>query len=181
MRVRLRPAYSEDQLKEIYATPHQHKQWKDHIQRVESTIALAKWFNANSVADLSCGDGVIIDSLDAAIKIKGDYAPGYEFTGPIEQTITQIPNVELFILSETLEHLDDPDAVLRQIRQKTKYLVLSTPNGETDTENPQHYWGWNNADVKEMLQEAGFKPVIYQSLEFFEDPYTYNYQIWGCK
>lgn len=88
MRTRLRPKYSEKELKEIYKTPHRHKFWIDHIQRVESTIALSAWFHPIlKVADLSCGDGYIADSINAETRYKGDFASGYDFTGPIEETL----------------------------------------------------------------------------------------------
>ena len=181
MRTRLRPKYSNEELGKIYATPHVHKGWADHRQRVRSTIALAKWFeDVRSVADLSAGDATIIDALDIHAKYIGDFAARYEFKGAIEKTIDEIPNVDLFILSETLEHLDDPDLVLRKIRAKTKYLVLSTPEGEDNAGNPEHYWGWNTEDVGQMLTEAGFEPEVYTLLSFPNPSLVYDYQIWGC-
>ena len=144
MRVQLRPFHTDEKLASIYPTPHHHSGWPDHRQRVRSTIALAGWFdNCQSVADLSCGDGTIIDALDIPVKYKGDYAPGYDLCGSIDETIDLIPKVDLFILSETIEHLVDPDATLAKIRAKTRYLVLSTPNGEDNAGNVEHYWGWD--------------------------------------
>ncbi len=181
MRARLRPPHDAAYLAALYAKPHNHTQWPDHIQRVRSTIALAGWFeDALSVADLSAGDAAIINALDIHAKYIGDFAPRYEFTGAIEETIEQIPSVDLFILSETIEHVDDPDLVLRKIRAKTKHLILTTPDGEKDASNPEHYWGWDSDDMKEMLIEAGFKPVIYSSLHFENPGLIYDYQMWGC-
>lgn len=181
MRIRLRPKYIDEQLQEIYDKPHQHETWQDHRQRVQSTIALAHWFlPIDSVADLSCGDGYIIDHIGARLKYKGDFAPGYDFTGPIEETIDKLPPVDLFILSETIEHLDDPDMVLSKIRKKTKYLILTTPKGEKNDGNPQHYWGWEKEDMFNMLRLAGFNPEVYQELEFTDPTLFYTYQMWGC-
>lgn len=181
MRVRLRPAYTDEQLHEVYSTPHVHSVWPDHRQRVRSTIALAGWFeNIQSVADLSCGDGAIIDALNVTTKYKGDFAKRYEYHGAIEETLLTIPKVDLLILSETLEHLDDPDLVLRMGREKAKHLVLTTPNGESNDGNPQHYWGWDDKDIRAMLIEAGWLPVIYSSLEFADANLIYDYQLWGC-
>ena len=182
MRIRLRGAYSDEDLQKVYSMPHVHTGWPDHRQRVRSTIALAGWFeNVQSVADLSCGDGAIIDALDVPIKYKGDYAPKYEIHGAIEDTLLQIPRVDLLILSETLEHLDDPDLVLRMSRTKARYMVLTTPNGEDNDGNPQHYWGWDDKDIRAMLIGAGWNPVIYQSLEFADASLVYDYQLWGCQ
>ena len=180
--IRLRPKYSDEELKKIYAKPHAHSEWPDHRARVRSTIAVAQWFEGvRSVADLSAGDAAIIDALDIHAKYIGDFAPRYEFTGPIEKTIDLIPKVELFICSETIEHLDEPLEALKKIRAKTQFLVLSTPDGENNQGNPEHYWGWTADDMRALLIEAGFQPVIFQSLKFDDPALIYDYQIWGCK
>ena len=182
MRIRLRPAYESGELAKIYQRPHQHSGWFDHKVRVEATIAVAKHFTpVDSIADLSAGDATIINALDAKKKYIGDYAPGYEFTGPIEATIKQIPKVDMFICSETLEHIDDPDALLFDIRSKTKYLVLSTPIGETGTNNPEHYWGWDAEAIGGMLYKADFESLILNRLNFLSGEYVYNYQIWVAR
>ena len=142
MRVRLRKKYTDEELSAIYDKKHEHSQWNDHRLRVLSTIALARWISdeVKSVADLSAGDASVIDALDVETKYIGDYVPGYEFTGALEQTLDLIPSVDLYICTETIEHLDDPDDVLRRIRAKSKMLILSTPIGELNSNNPEHYW-----------------------------------------
>ena len=181
MRQRLRPAYTPEQLAEIYSTPHQHAGWEDHRLRVQMTIAFASWFkDVNSIADLSAGDGAIINAIPATTRYIGDFAPGYEFTGAIDETIDLIPKVDLFICSETIEHLDDPEKTLAKIRAKTKTLIVTTPDSEANDGNPQHYWGWDSVGVRELLEGAGFKPVIYNSLEFKQGGFVYDYQMWGC-
>ena len=180
--IRLRPKYSDEELKKIYAKPHAHSEWPDHRARVRATIAVAQWFEGvRSVADLSAGDAAIIDALDIHSKFIGDFATRYEFTGPLEKTIDLIPKVDLFICSETIEHLDEPLEALKKIRAKTQFLVLSTPDGENNQGNPEHYWGWTADDMRALLVEAGFEPVIFQSLKFDDPALIYDYQIWGCK
>lgn len=179
---RLRPKYSDEELAQVYATPHQHAKWKDHRIRVNTTIATAKWFeDADSVADLSCGDAAIVNALDIDTKILGDYAAGYEYTGPLEDNLELIPDVDLYICSETLEHVDRPPDVLKQIRAKSRYLVLTTPDGEMTDENPEHYWGWDNYGIQQILTGAGWVPVVFQSLKFNDPQYIYDFQIWGCE
>jgi hypothetical protein len=181
MRIRLRPAYTNVEMENIYPKPHNHAQFKDHIIRVKKSIDLLKAYSSyKSIADLSAGDATIINSLEAQKKYIGDYALGYELRGHIDDTIKKIPIVDLFICSETLEHLDDPDSTLKAIRAKTKYLFISTPKGEDNSNNDQHYWGWDDEDVKEMLINAGFDPVVYFLLELKKD-YYYDYQMWICK
>jgi len=179
VRKRLRPRYSESELAKIYQVPHQHNRWEDHILRVKMTIALASYFTGvKSVADLSAGDAVIINAIQAERKYIGDFAPSYEFVGPIEKTIHEIPDVDLFICSETIEHLDNPDEVLAMIGKKTRHLILSTPDSETDNGNPEHYWGWDNEGVREMLLAAGFIPKAFANFRVID--LGYMYQAWAC-
>lgn len=181
-RIRLRPAHSPGRLAEMYAAPHDHRRWHDHHLRVDATIALAKWLigdATHAVADLSCGNGAILRAIPATVRVFGDFAPGYEHTGPIEDTIRQIPGVDLFVCSETIEHLDDPDKVLKLIRQKTNALVLSTPVDAWDDGNEQHYWAWSREGVEEMLTAAGFKAATFMALDFRPMGLPYCFGIWG--
>lgn len=181
MRIRLRETAD---FNALYTNIYDHTRWNDHKVRVRVTAGMAAWFsNINTVADLSCGDAAIVQFISQITPLErtylGDYVSGYEFTGPIEQTIDQIPHVDLFVLSETLEHLHDPDLVLKKIREKTTYLILSTPDGETGTDNPEHLWGWDTQEIESMLRFAGFTPNCFVSLSFPINPY-YTFQIWGC-
>jgi hypothetical protein len=187
MRVRLRELLSPRDQRRLYAEPHQHTKWFDHRVRVDVTVAVATRFlgAGGIIADLSCGDAAIprrIAELCNTSKITlGDFAPGYELTGPIERTIEQIePNsVNLWVCSETIEHLDDPDAVLAQIRKRADTMVLSTPDGETDpSRNPEHLWGWDSEAVEKMLRDTGWKPLVKTSLDLRPAGYEYCYQIW---
>lgn len=189
MRQRIRPAYPPAQLAEIYAQPHDHHRWRDHVLRAEATIALCRWWNAEeirTVADLSCGDGYIaaqVAMARSATAILGDLAGTYAHHGPIEKTIDEIGPVDLFICTETLEHLDDPDSVLRQIRRKAGHLVVSTPDaepfdGDPDHSNPEHYWTWDQAGVCSMLVGAGWQPEA--SMQLQVPGLNVAYQLWAC-
>lgn len=190
-RARLRWAYSPEELKQIYKTPHNSNNWSDHQVRVRQTIAMGKEAkmprHGGFIADLSCGNGLIATELASFFRAEpflGDfaYAPGNLYTGPIEKTIDQLgPNVNLFILSETIEHLDDPDSVLLKIRRRAGQLLLSTPIGETGTENPEHYWGWDQEAVARMLRNADWEPTMRIDLHFSNPDFPYNYQIWLCQ
>lgn len=183
MRVRLRPKHSDAELARLYATPHDHTRWADHLLRVDVTASVAKWLTAQydcqTAADLSCGDGWIVGTLELPQAYRGDLAPGWDITGPIEDTINDIPEVDLFVCSETIEHLDDPDATLRGIAGKASTLVVSTPIDESGTGNPEHYWGWGVADVQEMLRATGWDIVVTTAVTL--PGWTYDYQIHGCR
>lgn len=183
--LRLRPSHPPERLAEIYAELHNHSRWPDHRARVKSTIDLARSFGPfSSAADLSCGDASIVDALEIhGPRYLGDAAPGLPLCGPIETTIGDIPLVDLFVCTETLEHLDDPLRVLKAIRQKVSgVLVVSTPVGAWEDDNEEHYWAWSKQDVEDMLTTAGFDPAVYHEVDYSgHGPcYVYTYGIWGC-
>ena len=180
-RQRLRPAHTPEQLAEIYPQPHDHTHWRDHHVRVDATIALAKGIeNVTSVADLSCGDAAIARAVNAATTILGDYAPGYQHHGPIEETIHSIPEVDLYVCSESIEHLDDPDTVLKLIRSKAQHLVLTTPVDNWGDANIEHYWSWSRQDVEAMLTAAGWRFEVYNMLDMRAAWSPYCFGMWVC-
>lgn len=191
-RQRLRPAYSDAELQRLYRRPHDHRRWPDHRLRVTATVDVARWMlhpridevpaAAGRAADLSCGNGAILNAVPAAVRYFGDFAPGWEYTGPIEQTISELPrDVDLFICSETIEHLHDPDGVLKQIRGRARTLVLSTPVDAFDDPNPEHYWAWSRDDVEQMLTAAGFTTQVYTAVDFRPHSGPYCFGIWGVR
>lgn len=187
MRRRLRECPTAAELTTLYATKYDHKKWDEHVNRVRVTIALAAAFgkkhDVRHAADLSCGDGDVLTQLDDALGLDEVYygdvvGANNDFTGPIEETIHRLPPVDLFILSETLEHLCDPDLVLKLVRSKTKFLVLSTPLLENDAlDNPEHVWEWDTDEVREMLTAAGFE---WEITTVMKEKY-YTYQLWMCQ
>lgn len=183
-RERLRPAYVQKDLERHYSRPHSHSDNADHRLRVALTIQLTRTFagSVNSVADLACGDAAIASSVDAGRRYLGDLAPGYPICGPIESTVEMIPPVDLFVCTETIEHLDDPDTVLRAIRAKTTSLLLSTPVGCFHDANPEHYWAWDREAVEAMCADAGFKVSVYVELDLTAaGPDHYSFGIWGLR
>ncbi len=170
-----------------YPAPHDHRLYgRGHGERVAKTVEMAnrllEWAEVRSVADLSCGNGAIVAGLQPqpATVILGDYAPGHPVTGPIEHTIHDMPPVGLFVCSETLEHLDDPDAVLRNIRAKANFLVLSTPIDCWEDSNAEHLWAWSGEDVLAMIDSAGFGCYQFATVDSREYGEPYCYGIWTC-
>lgn len=183
---KLREFYTAEELAEIYATPHDHVIYgRGHGIRVNMTIQLAKDMayqaEAKSVADLSCGNGAIAKALDVEKTILGDYAEGYEYSGPLEVNLKNIENVDLYICSESIEHVEDPSSVLKLIRSKSQTLILSTPIDAWYDTNDEHYWAWGKQDVEMLLKNAGWTPDVFVMLDttVFDEPYIYG--MWGCK
>ena len=183
---KLREFHAAEELAKIYAEPHDHERFgRGHAIRVNTTIQLANdmahQVNAKSVADLSCGNAVIAKALNIEKMILGDYAQGYEYSGPLEVNLEKIDNVDLYICSESIEHVEDPGLVLGLIRRKSQTLVLSTPIDAWYDDNEEHYWAWGRYDVETLLKSAGWNPDVFVMLDttIFDEPYIYG--IWGCK
>lgn len=183
---KLREFYTANELAELYPQPHDHAIYgRGHGIRVNTTIQLAKdmayQVGASSVADLSCGNGEIAEALNIGTTILGDYAKGYQYSGPLEKNISRIQEVDLYICSESIEHVEDPSSVLNSIRKKSKALVLSTPIDAWYDTNEEHYWAWNRQDVETLMMNAGWTPDVFIMLDttVFGEPYIYG--MWGCK
>lgn len=193
MRTQLRPFWSPADLKRIYHRPYDHTRWPDHIQRVNWTIdrciEFARHNQVADIMDLSCGDAAIVRGIASRVvtvqrMTLGDIVEGdtpLDVIGPIEKTLGLMTpsdptkRVDLFVCSETLEHLEDPDVVLRGIRAAAYSAVITTPIGETAAVgNEEHYWGWDEVGVFEMLRDAGFSQYKMHKLETS----WYDYQLW---
>lgn len=192
-RVRLRPRWTDDELAAMYVKPHDHFIYgRGHGERVLKMIELGKrafWDveqePITSIADLSCGNGYVATTLardrpNVKHIYLGDLARGYRFHGPLEQTIPQLPLVDIYVCGETLEHLDDPDLALRLMREHTRWLLLSTPVENWEDTNAEHYWSWSVEDIEAMLRAAGFQVQDYDEVDsrVWGEPYCYG--IWLC-
>lgn len=181
MRRQLRPFYSPGELAAVYAGGYDHTRWPDHVERVAKTAAVLDEFAAETgsatVADLSCGDGAIVGLSEHPWRER--HLDDITLGGPIERTIEALEPVDMFVCSETLEHVEDPDDLLAKIRTRAKHLLLTTPCGEDDDDNPEHYWGWDTGDIRQMLTAAGWSDC---RVELFspESVAYYTFQIWRC-
>jgi 2-polyprenyl-3-methyl-5-hydroxy-6-metoxy-1,4-benzoquinol methylase len=186
-RRQLRPFHTAEELAKIYKKPHEHSGWLDHRYRVEISIGICRVLarSGGIIVDLSAGDGAIARGV--ARQAPGDYETylgdfalnrAFQIQGPIEKTLDEAPPADLFICSETLEHVENPDTLLRRIRFKNDKLFLSTPVGEKATHNVEHYWGWDQEAIQEMLEYAGWRVVI--NSEMSMPGFEYTFQFWGC-
>lgn len=181
----LRPFHSPEYLAQMYAQPHNHHLYgRGHHIRVEITKFLAlELFNktrAKSIADLSCGNGEIAKSLPTNTVLLGDFASGYQFTGPLHETLPQLDKVDLYVCSETLEHVEKPLETLKGIREKSKALVLTTPIEKWDDSLDEHYWAWDREGIEGLLVESGWEVVTFVMFDstVFGEPYKYG--MWCC-
>lgn len=204
-RRRLRDARSEGEgafYSRRYPDGYRHDVWPDHVERVKASVDLIRRYSGSirTAADLSAGDAAILrglpfledafvgdlNGIGAPAALPGAWdGPGVTVlpSGALPGSLESLPRpVDLFVLSETLEHLDDPDDLLRALVGRTRYLFVSTPVEEShDSGNEEHYWSWNQADVHHMLQDAGWSAMECQILKPVSTrglPGAYTYQLW---
>lgn len=203
-RIRLREARPDGEAERTfyagrYPAGYRHDVWPDHEERVAASVEfLRRWQTRfSTAADLSCGDGAILRGLAPALDTVwlGDVNPptapaewpnGLAWVlepGALPDSLAGLPEpVDLFVLSETLEHLDDPDDLLKRLTAYATYLFVSTPVAESaDSGNLEHYWSWDVADVGEMLADCGWDPVeqrVFEPQSTRHMAGAYRYQFW---
>jgi Methionine biosynthesis protein MetW len=124
-----------------------------------------------TVTDLGCGDGSLLEMLSL-----GSHAWGYEIgDGDVNHARSRGLDVragsiitgdleygDLIIVSEVLEHLDDPVAFLRSLPHD-RFLVVSSPSRETGSwHNSIHTWAWDLHGYRDVLSRGGWD-AIYQT------------------
>jgi hypothetical protein len=176
---------SPGELEQLY----QHMNWGLFVQaeRDTATVEMARRVpreEVRSIADLSAGGANITPQIAnhfGVTPVLGDLGRqyGYEISGELSQTLPTIEPVDLYVCSETIEHLEDPDSDLALIRSKTRYLVLTTPIAETWPVSHGHLWTWERPDVEAMIDASGFKTVDYEGVVLLDDG-RYFFGVWLC-
>lgn len=164
-----------------YAHTYSYKRWGEHVDRIRHTTEIAQRIinteELKHVTDLSCGDGAIINSLTGVDTVRNDFSINGD---GIEVTSKIMKPTDLFICSETIEHLREPWTVLEQIAMNTKWLVLSTPLDEDiSVGNWEHYWSFEKRDIQDILEQSCFTPVDH--IVLLSAGWTYEYQIWTAR
>lgn len=181
-----------------YPSGYAHDAWPDHVERVAASVEfLRRWQTRfTTAADLSCGDGAILRALapgldriwlgDLNPTAFGDWPDGTAWMlepGALPDSLEGLPElVDLFVCSETLEHVADPDDLLTRLTAYATYLFVSTPVAEpAGSGNLEHYWSWDVPDVGQMLTDCGWSPVDHRVLAPESTRHldgAYRYQLW---
>lgn len=153
---------------------------REAVDRVESRITAAC-----EVIDLGCGDGGLL-SLISRLPFTKTY--GYDFQpsnkqGWNERNVnailadfvgdfdTIIPTADVYVMTEVLEHLTDPHAMVRNIRARGDrvQLVASSPWTEhAGSHDECHAWAWDEEGYKQLMWQAGFKVVRHETTGMFQ-------------
>ena len=198
MRLRLPPRPAVD-----YQVRRDNYVWPDHILRVHLTAALIAWLQPDTVLDPACGDGTIVAAAHrvrpivaarlADISKPNFYYVGSQMRGVLpDQMQVQCQSLEaslampfvydLIVLTEILEHVEDPVAILRMARAKARYVVASSPLFIDDSvidDNAEHLWQFDAQGYGDMLNEAGWQEIAFIPVHLPD--FMYDFQIWAAK
>jgi hypothetical protein len=163
---------------------YQINDWSGFVQsdRDEATVRIGMTFpedEVKSVGDMSAGGSHISSTIAEHYRcfaVLGDLGAQYGYThvGTLQETLPKHDVFDLYVCSETIEHLREPDENLALIRQHCKYLLLTTPIMETpELVSHGHLWTWEREDVEDMLKTAGFTPTYFEQVSVFG--------IWKCR
>lgn len=194
MRTRLNVPLGHDK----YQVLRTNDTWPDHIYRTRVTAAAVANTNAKIIVDPACGDGSIVNlavrnmtgveliglndiSLENTKYTMGldwPVEPQYATMDVFEYLEDVRDDVDVIVLTEILEHLDNPDELLTKARDHAKMLIASSPLNETSYTNHEHVWGWDKAGYEQMLRDSGWGPTSYIELDLSYAALPYNFQIW---
>ena len=127
-----------------------------------------------TVSDLGCGDGGLLSLVQ---RLDGVAAWGYDFqpsnvAGWAERGVTAhqadvfgadrdaVELGDVVVVTEVLEHLADPHGAVRWIGGHARWLVASSPWGETpESHDDCHAWAWDFAGYADVARHGGFELV----------------------
>jgi SAM-dependent methyltransferase len=144
-----------------------------------------------TVTDLGCGDGGLLSLLKPDVDAgRVDDAWGYDFqpsnaAGWVERGVKaaqlnifnspgsrvnpQVVFGDVTVMTEVLEHLEDPHGVLHDIWMETAYVVASSPHTETrESHDECHAWCWNVDGYRAMFRGAGYEIVAHETVGMFQ-------------
>jgi hypothetical protein len=174
--------------------------WADHVLRLLATAGAVAWLAPETVMDPACGDASIVTHAYKLRPFRKAYLNdlsvpqvtlfwgtdmGYRAdltAGEALDAIEAFPPVDAMVLTEILEHVEDPDELVAAARKKARHLVVSSPIDEQPgVNNHEHVWAWDVIDYRQMLEAAGWSPVALNVISFPSSGYPYTYQLWVCR
>jgi hypothetical protein len=145
---------------------------RDRLLTANLFVQSAILLNARpTVSDLGCGDGGLLslfkddpgikawgydmcpDNIDYAVNVRGVDARLTDFNDD-----ASIEYGDISVMTEVLEHLEDPHSVVRNL--PSKFIVASSPAWETDEYHYEfHLWAWDVDGYRELLEQGGYTVV----------------------
>lgn len=152
--------------------PAPHVDQGNHAMRIFVACAYIqyaqKFYGVNTLMDLGAGDGGLLATIKhlpitafgydlapknvEAAKARGVTVMFRDFVSDIDD----LPMVDLIVMTEILEHLQDPYGILKKL--PSDRIVASSPHWETENAHyPFHLWVWDVQGFEEMFDKCGWK------------------------
>ncbi len=179
----------------LFNTPHSHdaefyknREAVDHIeqdfhkQRMIQAKEVVEYFiraGFTSVTDIGCGTGGLLGALKGqpATMWGYDLCPkaveygqeNYDVDIQVVDFVNEpIAFGEVVIMTEVLEHLVDPDALLRRAAvADARRIVASSPVDETPQQHYEHHlWAWDMAGYKQLFERNGWEVLQHRRIDW---------------
>jgi 2-polyprenyl-3-methyl-5-hydroxy-6-metoxy-1,4-benzoquinol methylase len=145
-------------------------------------------YELGSICDLGAGDGGMLSLLSAVEGICQEWTPiigiqrwGYDLMQTnvdyaksvrhqdvryLDFVDEPIDWADLTIITECLEHLEDPHSMVRRIGTYSKAIIASSPASETaESHDECHAWVWDPDDYRALIELGGFQVVKHEVLQ----------------
>lgn len=161
---------------------HEHRERAPHLEqgahreRLLTAAKFVKRWDGDDprmdvkVIDLGCGDGGLVSEImQMGIDVRGyDFQPT-NVEGWIARGVDQlcsavnfvndwgyISNADLYILTEVLEHLEEPHEMVQRVADRGAALIASSPYHEhAGSIDACHNWAWDVPGYIAMLEANG--------------------------
>lgn len=138
----------------------------------------------NTVSDLCCGEGGLLEYLKPFFQEHAITGFGYEFSPAAVRHANYIRNVDVVfanvveddislgnisIITEALEHFHKPHEMVEKIAEQSEFIVLSSPNGETPEAHYElHTFGWSWPAYENLITQAGYTVLRHEESTIFQ-------------
>jgi hypothetical protein len=157
------------------AAPHidQHGMQRDRLLLAAEFVKEAVLqHNIKTVTDVCCGDGGLLEYLKPFFNEHGVRFWGYDFQpANVRNAIynrkidvefadvfhDDIDIGQLAIMTECLEHFEDPHRMVEKVGTVAKVFVASSPSGEVpEAHYEYHTWGWSIPAYTKLIECGGY-------------------------
>jgi trans-aconitate methyltransferase len=164
-----------------------HLEQPGHRDRLLAAADYVAWCvearGSRTAVDLGCGDGGLLSVL-SRFPFKSFACWGYDLSPEAVEAARADRGVraelldfvaeeplwaDVAVLTETLEHLVDPHAMLRRVRGHASFVVASSPRMETAERHYEfHAWAWDAPGYLAMFAAAGWRAVFHEPVSWFQ-------------